>query len=137
MSSKSDTTVNPSPNAFQLFVWLAAFLVGIIVSVWIFSIGIQWNWTIGIVLACTCGGLLLIALPIEDWQKSLTGVILAGLGYAVGLPGILQPVDEVHITPFAAGIGGKEITVEVGKGDCFFEPKGNILTCNAQVRALK
>ena len=122
------------PDAKQLFVWFAAFIVFIIVSVLAFFIGVEWNWTFATVLACTCAGLLVIALPIEDWKKSAIGVVLATAGYLVGLPGMLNPVDDVQITPFAVGVGGKEITVTVGKGDCRFQPKGNILTCNAQVR---
>ena len=122
------------PDAKQLFVWFAAFLVLILVSVWGLFIGIQWNWTFAAVLACTCAGLLVIALPIADWKKSAIGVVLAAAGYLVGLPGMLNPVDGVQITPFAVGVGGKEITVTVGEGDCKFQPKGNILTCNAQVR---
>jgi hypothetical protein len=122
------------PDAKQLFVWFAAFIVFIIVVVLAFFIGVQWNWTFAAVLACTCGGLLVIALPIEDWKKSAIGVFLATAGYLVGLPGMLNPVDDVQIIPFAVGVGGKEITVTVGKGDCRFQAKGNILTCNAQVR---
>jgi len=135
MTSPSVASDKKRPaDAKQLFVWFAAFIVLILVSVWGLCIGVQWNWTIAAVLACTCAGLLVIALPIEDWQKSVIGVVLAGVGYFVGLPGMLNPVDDVQITPFAVGVGGKEITVSVGKGDCRFQPKGNILTCNAQVR---
>ena len=33
------------PDAKQLFVWFAAFIVFIIVVVLAFFIGVQWNWT--------------------------------------------------------------------------------------------
>ncbi|MHD0644829.1 hypothetical protein ACYPKM_04330 [Pseudomonas aeruginosa] len=117
-------------SAWQV-VNLSAFSVGIATATIALCAGIAWGKTLGLVLLVTAAALLVLGLPFKANTKTLVGVILAVIGYALGLPGYFKPVEIVAIEVPS----GYEVKID--SKDCTYSPKTASLRCKATLSPAK
>lgn len=114
-------------SAWQV-VNFSAFSVAIFTATVALCAGIAWGKTLGLILFVTAAALLVLGMPFKANTKTLVGVVLAVIGYALGLPGYFKPV-EIEVP--------SGYVVKIDSKDCTYSPKTTVLRCKAALSPAK
>lgn len=130
LNSSSPDVTPTQRNLAQLVIYLTAFVACTIAV----CIGFTKGWVLGSVLLVTVVGILLPGVTIitklskraGEWA-SLIGIVIAALGYILGLYGYFHPVDQLTLNTL------QTFDVRSDAGSCKYDPQKSLLTCDVSV----